>query len=167
MAKGLAHRQLVEDSTLCDVASADYLLMFRKRGENPVPVAHPTGLTSYAGAREVPGRPAPKYRGWKGKQTENRYSPLDLAAVRLVRSGTTSGSTGCCRTRRPRPDDEKHVHPLQLDVIERAVVLWSNPGEVGADPVHGRRERGVRGGAQRPAGVGVELKPAYYRQART
>jgi len=49
MAKGLAHKQIVDDSTLCDVASADYLLMFRKNGENKIPVSHPTGLADYAG----------------------------------------------------------------------------------------------------------------------
>lgn len=73
MAKGLAHRQVVDDSTLCDNAAADQLLLFRKPGENKTPVAHPVGLTSYAGAREVPAELL-KYRGWKGKQTENRYS---------------------------------------------------------------------------------------------
>ena len=62
-------------------------------------------------------------------------------------------------------EDEKHVHPLQLDVIDRCLALWSNPGEVVLSPfmgvgsevysavVHGRR------------GVGIELKPSYYRQA--
>jgi hypothetical protein len=54
MAKGLAHAQIVEDSTLCDVAGGDYLLCFRKKGENPIPVAHPTGLHSYAGERQMP-----------------------------------------------------------------------------------------------------------------
>ena len=55
------------------VASADYLLMFRKSGENKVPVAHPTGLMDYAGERQIPSD-LMKYKGWKGKQTENRYS---------------------------------------------------------------------------------------------
>ena len=54
MAKGLAHKQIVDDSTLCDVASADYLLMFRRAGDNAVPVDHPTGLQSYAGERPMP-----------------------------------------------------------------------------------------------------------------
>ena len=65
--------QLVEDSTLCDVASADYLLMFRKRGENKSPVWHPSGLSTYAGSRQVPHELA-QWRGHKGKQTENRWS---------------------------------------------------------------------------------------------
>ena len=63
MAKGLAHKQIVEDSSLCDVASADYLLMFRKKGENQEPIQHPIGLTEYAGEREMPSDLL-KYRGW-------------------------------------------------------------------------------------------------------
>ncbi len=62
-------------------------------------------------------------------------------------------------------DDEKHVHPLQLDVIDRAITLWSNPGEVVFTPfmgvgseVYGAVELGRRG-------VGVELKESYFRQA--
>ena len=54
MKKDLAHRTSMEDSTRCSVASADYLLCFRKRGENPVPVTHPDGLTEYAGERPIP-----------------------------------------------------------------------------------------------------------------
>ena len=73
MKKDLAHRTIVEDSTRCCVASADYLLTFRKRGENPVPVAHPVGLSEYAGARKVPEE-LERYRGWTGNQIENRYS---------------------------------------------------------------------------------------------
>lgn len=73
MAKGLAHKTVVDDSALCDVAGADYLLMFRKTGENKVPIAHPVGLMSYAGSRKVPADLL-KYRGWKGDQTKNRYS---------------------------------------------------------------------------------------------
>jgi hypothetical protein len=54
MTKGLAHKSIVDDSSRCSVASADYLLVFRAKGENPVPIEHPHGLTSYAGDRKVP-----------------------------------------------------------------------------------------------------------------
>src|SRR3990167_11469679 len=54
MAKHLAHRSLVEDSSRCGVASADYLLVFRRDGVNPVPITHPVGLTEYAGSRPIP-----------------------------------------------------------------------------------------------------------------
>ena len=164
MAKGLAHRQVVEDSTLCDVASADYLLMFRKRGQNPVPVAHPTGLNEYLGERPVPPELL-KYRNWKGKQTENRlshwiwrqYASAFWDDVRLGRVLPFKEARDS--------DDEKHMHPLQLDVIERCLTLWSNPGETVFTPFMGVGSEvygAVRNGRR---GIGVELKPAYYRQA--
>ena len=62
-------------------------------------------------------------------------------------------------------DDESHVHPLQLDVIERAVVMGSNPGETVLTPFMGVGSEvygAVRNGRR---GIGIELKPAYYRQA--
>lgn len=164
MAKGLAHRQIVEDSTLCDVASADYLLMFRKEGKNKVPVSHPVGLTSYAGEREVPVDLI-KYRGWKGKQTENRYS-------HWVWRQYASAFWDDVRLSRVLPyqeardsEDEKHMHPLQLDVIERAVVLWTNPGEVVMTPFMGVGSEVYGAVINGRKAIGVELKPSYYRQA--
>jgi hypothetical protein len=164
MMKALAHRTIVEDSTRCANASADYLLIFRRDGENPVPVTHPNGLLDYAGARPIPGDVLP-YRNWYGKQTENRYSHWiwrqyasafwDDIRLELVLPF------------RPARDekDEKHVHPLQLDVIDRCLVLWSNPGERVLTPFMGVGSEvyaAVRNGR---LGVGIELKPSYYRQA--
>ena len=54
MKKGLTHQIIVEDSSKCSVASADYLLVFRKDGENQIPITHPQGFTSYAGSRQIP-----------------------------------------------------------------------------------------------------------------
>jgi len=73
MAKNLAHKTIVEDSSRCSVASADYLLVFRKGGKNPAPIKHPNGLMEYAGERKMPAELL-KYRAWKGNQIENRYS---------------------------------------------------------------------------------------------
>src|ERR1035437_4821315 len=53
MAKNLAHKSIVDDSSRCSVASADYLLVFRRKGENPTPIEHPNGLLRYAGSREI------------------------------------------------------------------------------------------------------------------
>jgi DNA modification methylase len=164
MAKGLAHKQIVEDSSLCDVASADYLLMFRKRGSNPVPIAHPHGLTHYAGSRQMP-QEIQQYRNWTGKQTENRYSHWiwrQYASafwddVRIDRVLPYKESKD--------PEDERHVHALQLDVIERCITLWSNPGEIILTPFMGVGSEvfgAVRLGRR---GIGVELKTSYYRQA--
>jgi DNA modification methylase len=62
-------------------------------------------------------------------------------------------------------EDEKHIHPLQLDVIERCLVLWSNPGEIVLTPFMGVGSEvfcAVRAGRR---GIGIELKPSYYRQS--
>ena len=72
MAKNLAHKTIVEDSSRCSVASADYLLAFRKKGTNPVSIKHPNGLMEYAGERKMPHELL-HYRGWKGNQIENRF----------------------------------------------------------------------------------------------
>ena len=164
MAKGLAHRQVVEDSTLCNVASADYLLLFRKRGTNPIPVEHPTGLMAYAGARQVPAE-LHQYRGWQGHHTENSYSHWvwrQYASafwddVRIDRVVPFEESRD--------PDDEKHVHPLQLDVIERIVVLRSNPGETVLTPFMGVGSEIYGALLNGRKGFGVELKDSYFKQA--
>jgi len=164
MAKGLAHKQIVDDASLCDVASADYLLLFRKNGDNPVPVTHDEGLTFYAGSRQMPADLL-KYRGWTGKQTENRfshwiwrqYASAFWDDVRIDRVLPYKESR--------EPDDERHVHPLQLDVIERTVILRSNPGEVVFTPFMGVGSEVYGAVLNGRKGVGVELKRAYYNQA--
>ena len=164
MAKGLAHAQVVADSSLCDVAAADYLLMFRKLGANPVPITHPEGLLAYAGSRKMPAE-LEAYRGWKGKQTQNRYSHWiwrQYASafwddVRLERVLPHRESKD--------PEDERHVHPLQLDVIERAVILWSNPGEVVMTPFMGVGSEVYGAIINGRRALGVELKETYFRQA--
>jgi DNA modification methylase len=164
MAKALAHRTIVEDSTLTNVASADYLIPFRKKGPNPVPVTHPHGLMSYAGERQMPAD-LTRYRGWSGKQTENRYS-------HWIWRNYASAFWDDIRLERVLPyreardgDDERHVHPLQLDVIERAVVLWSNPDEVVLTPFMGVGSEVYGAVMNGRKGLGVELKPSYYNQA--
>ena len=164
MMKALAHKTIAEDSSRCTVASADYLLVFRRKGENPVPIAHPNGLTEYAGDREMPAELLP-YKNWKGKQTENRFS-------HWIWRQYASAFWDDVRLDRVLPykpardaEDEKHVHPLQLDVIDRALVLWSNPGETVLTPFMGVGSEvyaAVKAGRH---GVGCELKASYYRQA--
>lgn len=164
LAKGLFHQTIVEDSSRCSLAVADYLLVFRRKGDNPVPIAHPNGLTEYAGQRQPPAELL-RYRNWDGKQTENRYS-------HWIWRQYASAFWDDVRLDRVLPfrearddDDEKHVHPLQLDVIDRALALWSNPGERVLSPFMGVGSEvygAVRAGR---FGVGVELKGSYYRQA--
>ncbi len=164
MTKSLAHKTVVDDSSKCSVASADYLLVFRKKGDNPIPIEHPDGLLDYAGARPVPPDLL-SYRGWEGKQTENRYS-------HWIWRQYASAFWDDVRLDRVLPyrdardeEDEKHVHPLQLDVIDRILTLWSNPGETVFTPFMGVGSEVYSAVSQFRRGVGVELKPSYYRQA--
>lgn len=165
MAKGLAHCQVVEDSTLCDVACADYLLLFRRDGENKVPVSHPVGLTSYAGSRPIPNEIL-EWRGHTGKQTENRfshwiwrqYASAFWDDVRIDRVLPFVSSKD--------PEDERHIHPLQLDVIERIIVLKSNPGEVVLTPFMGVGSEVYGALIYDRKAIGIELKTSYYRQAQ-
>lgn len=164
MQKNLAHASLVADSIDCGIASGDFLLLFRRDGQNPVPVTHPTGLHEYAGER-VPPADLLQYRGYTGKQTENRFShwiwrqyadcmwdDIRFNHVLPYREARDS-------------EDEKHVHPLQLDVIERCVVLRTNPGEVVFTPFMGVGSEVYIPVMLGRVGVGAELKPSYFRQA--
>jgi DNA modification methylase len=162
--KGLAHQTIVQDSSRCVNAAADWLLVFRRHGENAVPIAHPTGLHTYAGSRQPPSDVL-EYRGWKGKQTENRYS-------HWIWRQYASAFWDDVRLDRVLPfkpardsEDEKHVHPLQLDVIERALVLWSNPDDVVLTPFMGVGSECYGAVEQGRRAIGIELKPSYYRQA--
>lgn len=173
MTKGLAHKTIVEDAAQATVASADYLLCFRKRGENAVPIAHPTGLTEYAGWREPPADVL-KYRGWTGKQIENRYSHWVWRQYASSFWDDIRGKSGDRDLDRGavlpfiesrEDDDEKHVHPLQLDIIHRGVQLWSNPGETVLTPFMGVGSEVYEAVRCGRLGVGAELKASYYKQA--
>ncbi len=164
MAKALAHCQIVEDSTRTNVAAADYLIPFRKKGDNPIPVTHEQGLTEYAGERFIPSE-LRKYRGWTGNQIKNRYSHWiwrqyascfwdDIRIKRIVPFEEGKDD-----------DDERHMHPLQLDVIDRACVLWSNPGENVLTPFMGVGSEVCSAVECGRKGIGIELKASYYKQA--
>lgn len=164
MQKNLAHASLVADSIDCGVASGDQLLTFRRKGDNPVPVQHPSGMLDYAGERKMPHELL-SYRGWPGKQTENRFSHWiwrqyadcmwdDIRMNRVLPFHEARDS-----------EDEKHVHPLQLDVIDRCVELFSNSGETVFTPFMGVGSEVYSPVMLNRRGVGAELKPSYYRQA--
>lgn len=164
MAKNLAHKTIVDDSSRCSVASADYLLVFRKKGDNPIPIAHPTGLDEYAGERKIPAD-LHRYKNWAGKQTENRYSHwIWRQYASAFWDDIRIGRVLPFRESRDE-DDEKHMHPLQLDVIHRCLQLWSNPGERVLTPFMGVGSEVFEAVKTGRFGIGVELKPSYYRQA--
>lgn len=173
MLKSLHHKTLVEDSTTVSIANADYLCVFRKAGDNPIPVTHPRGLLDYAGSTEIPPDVL-KWKGHKGNQINNAYSQWiwrqyassnwhDIRIDRTLGKGASLYSAN--RADKDEPD-EKHMHPLQLDVIDRACVLWSNPGETVLTPFMGIGSEVFGAVTNGRRGIGIELKKSYYSQAK-
>jgi hypothetical protein len=171
MLKSLHHATLVEDSTMVSIANADYLLVFRRSGKNQVPVSHPRGLTRYAGSAEPPAEIL-KWRGYRGDQIKNAYSQWvwrqyassNWHDVRIDRTlGSGAGVYVANKADKDEPD-EKHMHPLQLDIVERAVVLWSNPGETVFTPFAGVGSEPAGALMNGRRAIGIELKKAYYLQ---
>lgn len=164
MVKNLFHKTICEDAAYCGIASGDYILFFRKAGDNPVPIAHPTGLMDYAGEAPIPIE-VRNYRGYQGDQIKNAYSQWIWRQYAScvwddIRMGYVLPYKDC-----KEEDDEKHVHPLQLDVIDRIVTLRSNPGEVVFTPFMGVGSEVYSAVANGRKGMGIELKTSYYRQA--
>jgi DNA modification methylase len=164
MMKSLYHKTLCEDSTRCSIANADWLLMFRRRGQNTTPVSHNRGLTRYAGERQPPGY-LKRFCNMNGDQKLNEYSQwiwrqyassvwMDIRVDRVLPHRTAKDL-----------EDERHVHPLQLDVIERAVEMLSNPGETVLTPFMGVGSEVFGAVVNGRRGVGIELKPSYFNQA--
>ncbi len=159
----LMHKNLVQDSTVSFPAGGDFVLLFKKRGDNPIPVAHPTGLDHYAGGREVP-EDLRRYKGER-RQELNRLS-------QWIWRNYASSQWDDIRIDNVLPyraaresDEEKHVCPLQLDTIERCVVMWTNPGETVLTPFMGVGSEVYTACKLGRRGVGIELKPSYFRQA--
>jgi hypothetical protein len=164
LGKNLAHKTIVDDSAYAGVASADYLLMFRNKGQNPVPIAHPTGFDRYSGECPIPEN-IQRFKNFNGDQKQNRYSHWIWRRYASsvwddINMGRVLPFMDC-----KDPDDEKHVHPLQLDVIDRAIILRSNPGETVLTPFMGVGSEVFSAVELGRRGVGVELKESYYRQA--
>ena len=174
--KHLTHKQLVKDSTQSTVAAGDFLLVFKRRGENIVPVDHEFGFTEYFGSLAVPEH-LMQYKG-EVEQKENKLSHWiwrqyasciwnDIRGSNSQKCGDGRSSKAILSYKAARdPDDEKHCHPLQLDVIHRAVNLWSNPGETILTPFMGVGSEVYGAVYNGRRGVGVELKPSYFRQAK-
>lgn len=166
MAKNLAHRQVTEDAGKVNFAIPDELLIFRKRGEHVAPITHPCGLTgNYAGEEQVPAE-LHEWRGWDGDQKLNRYSHWIWR--RYASSVWDDVRMSHVLPFVPDPDDEdaeKHVHPLQLDVIERFIDLRTKPGERVLTPFMGVGSEVYTAVRMGRYGIGAELKPSYYAQA--
>lgn len=155
----LLHKQVIKDSTISAQGLADYIVTFRKPGENPEPVDE--CFDRYIGSLPEPDRS--KYttptdgRTWYSIEVWQRYaSPvwMDINQTRTL------------QYRAGRDElDEVHISPLQLDVIERCVDLWSNPGDTVLTPFLGIGSEVYGAIAQGRRGLGFELKPSYFEQA--
>lgn len=160
----LTHKNIVRDSTMCFPAGADFLLLFKRRGKNADPVAHPVGLSDYCGGRDVPSELL-RHVG-ETRQNKNRLS-------QWIWRNYASSFWDDIRIDRVLPyrearesDDEKHVCPLQLDVIDRSLVMWSNPGDVLLTPFMGVGSEVYAAVASGRRAIGIELKSSYFRQAK-
>lgn len=150
---GLMHKQLCKDSTISRCGLPDYLLGFRKPGDNPIPVAHPDGLSDYFGKND-PGETGVK-----------RSHNIWRAYASPVWSDVRQTLTLNYREAREE-EDEKHVCPLQLDTIRRAITLWSNEGETVFTPFMGVGSEVYGAVELNRRGLGIELKPSYFEQAK-
>ena len=162
-AQGLMHRQIVNDSSLCHAAGADYILVLRKEGKNPAPIEHPLGLSVYYGARGIP-QDLQKFKNSQDPKTNKLSHWIWQQYASAFWDDIRSGNVLPYREAKDS-EEEKHICPLQLDVIERCISLYSIPGEVVLTPFLGVGSEvfcAVRSGRK---GIGVELKPSYFRQA--
>jgi DNA modification methylase len=174
MVRSLMHKLIVEDSTECFTAMPDYVLIFKKNGANEIPVTHPVGLTYYAGTTPILPEMSEKYgtfeqlqskyKGWEDPKTNKlshiiwqRYASAVWDDIRIDNVLKYKESKD--------EDDEKHVHPLQLDVIYRLVELYSNPNEVVLTPFMGVGSEVYGAVAMGRKGIGIELKDTYFNQA--
>lgn len=136
-ALGLLHKTIRKDSSMSRQGIPDYLVTFRQPSKNEEPIAHPDD--SFPVAK------------WQ------RYaSPV----------WTDIDPSGTLQKESARADeDERHICPLQLQVIERAIELWTNPNDVVCDPFAGIGSTGVVALRNDRRFVGGELKRSYYDQA--
>ena len=136
-ALGLLYKQLQKDSARSRTGMADYLLVFRKDGDNPKPIKHTPQEFSLD-----------QWQEWASPvwMTVNQTRTLNVEVAQSDLS-------------------ERHVCPLQQDVIERALILWSNEGDVVLSPFMGIGSEGVASLKLRRKFIGIELKQEYFQQA--
>lgn len=186
MVKSLMHKLIVEDSTQCFTAMPDYMIVLTKKGDNAVPVTHPTGLKHYAGATPILPNILRAFNNanetnftedelWEYlKRTyDDHEDPKSNKLSHYIWQRYASSVWDDIRIDNVLPfrdskeeDDEKHVHPLQLDVIDRIVELYSNPGEVVLTPFMGVGSEVYSPVSMGRKAIGIELKDSYFKQAR-
>ena len=182
MVQSLMHKFIMEDSTKCFTAMPDYVLVFTKKGENKIPVTHPFGINHYAGETPILPNILRAYNNYNNSDfnTESLWNHLkntneDDKITKLnhyIWQRYASSVWDDVRIDNVLPfrdsreeDDEKHVHPLQLDVIDRIIELYSNPNEVVLTPFMGVGSEVYSPVSMGRKAIGIELKDSYYKQA--
>ena len=178
MVRSLMHKNIAEDSTMCFTAIPDYLLIFKKKGENEIKVTNEKGFKIYHG--ETPLLPPMekkygkfadlliKYKDSNNLENNHLKNKLSQVIWQCYASSVWDDVRGKLKlpfkeTR--EEDDEKHVHALQLDVVDRVVELYSNPNEVVFTPFMGVGTEVFSPVSLGRKGLGIELKDSYYKQA--
>lgn len=137
-ALGLLHKQIKKDSSMSRQGIPDYIVTMRKPGDNPERITH----TMESFPVDV----------W-----QNYASPVWMD----IRQSDT------LQKKSARTDkDERHICPLQLEVIQRCIELWTNPGDIVLDPFAGIGSVPYVAVTMGRRGIGVELKESYYEQAK-
>ena len=155
----LAHKQISKDSTRCSQGFADEILTFRKPGENPEPVSHGRGFEQYIGEQEEPMQSKqddPKVNKYSHHVWQRYASPVwwDI------------NQSDTLNFRAARDDrDERHICPLQLQVIARCLELWTNEGDIVLSPFAGIGSEGWEAVRMNRKFIGIELKESYYKTA--
>ncbi|MDD5501557.1 MAG: DNA methyltransferase [Candidatus Omnitrophica bacterium] len=170
-ALGLMHKQIVKDSAMCRQGLPDYLITVRKLGDNKEPVSHKDGFTSFIGENEPL---APKKEPSMKDSRKHRFesmAKLDPVYSHHVWRRYASPvwmdinpSNTLQRTSVREDEDERHICPLQLEVIERALQLWTNPGDLVLSPFAGIGSEGYVAVKEGRRFVGMELKRSYWEQ---
>jgi DNA modification methylase len=185
MVQSLMHKFIVEDSTKCFTAMPDYVLIFTKKGENEIPVTHENGLKQYYGATPILPNILQawnnqndtninsdqlwehlnkEFKDWEDPKTNKLSHYIWQRFASSVWDDIRIDNVLQYKESREE-DDEKHVHPLQLDVIDRIVELYSNPGEVVFTPFMGVGSEVYSPVSLGRKAIGIELKDSYYKQA--
>lgn len=138
---GLLHKQLKKDSCASRQGRADYLLLFRKNALNETTYPDPVTHTNES-------FPVDQWQQWASPV----WSDIRQTNVLQYRDAKDD-------------EDERHICPLQLDVIERAIALWSNPGDVVLSPFAGIGSEGYQALTMRRQFIGAELKDSYFEVA--
>jgi len=160
----------------------DYVLIFTKKGENAVPVVHPFGISEYFGETPILPNILKAWNNANGSKFDEKELWQHLNSIHeegkisklnhYIWQRYASSVWDDIRIDNVLPfrdskeeDDEKHVHPLQLDVIDRLIELYSNPGEVVLTPFMGVGSEVYSPVSLGRKGIGIELKDSYYKQA--